>query len=262
MNSPSPVSLASDITIVDRDSLGNVVGEQSHGAHAGASYGRLRGSSFAEYLNVREFFPFSGFGTGIGASSDFSLDDLEISGPPGNILVSLNLAISGGLIATDSGGAFMNSSASANAGIINFGGPFGAGGMDLGRIAVGSSGGLVATGIFSTLDMGGTVLGTTFSILTFAGAPIQFKMGLQTFADASVGRGAVFGVAFGSSSFTLGFPTSGPVANLPEGYTLNSAGGHIVNNRFVPEPPTFVLAAVGVLGLMASARRRRFCLRS
>lgn len=48
-----------------------------------------------------------------------------------------------------------------------------------------------------------------------------------------MGFGAGPGRSNGSASFDFGFPTSGPVANLPEGYTLNSADGRIVDNRFV-----------------------------
>ncbi|MBI3838904.1 MAG: PEP-CTERM sorting domain-containing protein [Planctomycetia bacterium] len=56
-------------------------------------------------------------------------------------------------------------------------------------------------------------------------------------------------------SHTFGFPTSGPVFNLPDGFTANSPEGQIANNNFVPEPSTLALAAIG-LGLVACYRRR------
>ena len=45
------------------------------------------------------------------------------------------------------------------------------------------------------------------------------------------------------------FTTTGPVFNLPAGWTANSVDGTIVNNSFVPEPSTALLIAFGLLGL-------------
>jgi hypothetical protein len=43
-------------------------------------------------------------------------------------------------------------------------------------------------------------------------------------------------------SHTLTFATNGPVFNLPEGYTVNSDSGGIIDNRWViPEPSSFVV---------------------
>jgi hypothetical protein len=51
------------------------------------------------------------------------------------------------------------------------------------------------------------------------------------------------------------FTTTGPVFNLPAGWTANSADGRIVNNVLVPEPSTGLLVLTGLLGL--AARRKR-----
>ena len=66
---------------------------------------------------------------------------------------------------------------------------------------------------------------------------------------------------------TFGFPTDGPVFNLPQGFTANSATGLIVNNRWVipdigpvnpvPEPGTLVLFTASMLGMQMIRRRRR-----
>jgi hypothetical protein len=72
--------------------------------------------------------------------------------------------------------------------------------------------------------------------LTFAGdTELAFGLSLETSAGVQVGFGAEPGSTNSHASFanTFGFPTAGPVANLPPGYTLNSLSGHIVDNRFV-----------------------------
>jgi PEP-CTERM motif len=63
---------------------------------------------------------------------------------------------------------------------------------------------------------------------------------------------------------TFSLPTSGPVFNLPQGYTVNSVSGLIVDNRWVgaptsavPEPGSLTLLALGIAGLGGIGWRRR-----
>ncbi len=62
-------------------------------------------------------------------------------------------------------------------------------------------------------------------------------------------------------SHTLSFPTSGPVFNLSDGFTLNSAQANIVNNHIpaesVPEPGTLPLLAFGLPALAAIRKKLR-----
>ena len=60
----------------------------------------------------------------------------------------------------------------------------------------------------------------------------------------------------GTSSFqqTVSFPTSGPVFNLPPGYTVNSASALVVNNVAVPEPSVLCLLVAGVGAVWMSHR--------
>ena len=266
-NSPIPVSLSNLDTGVDYSGA-EVIGQWTRGGTAAAGYGTLMVNSFADYLNIREGFPLSsGSGAGAQESSNFFLDNLVITGPPGNILVSFNFAISGGVFADNGGSPYFQSNAGATARVINLQSSFGGFGVDLGGISVDGYGNRSATGIFSTFPANsvGTYVGTTPSILTFAGdSAIQFWLGLDTGAGVYVGHGAGRGSAYGSSDFshTFGFPTSGPVANLPEGYSLNSTDGYIVDNRFIgptqpiPIPATYAMLLVG-LGLLGFVERRR-----
>jgi hypothetical protein len=135
-------------------------------------------------------------------------------------------------------------------------------------MGVDSFGEVTRTGIFSTFPVNsdGMAVGTSASIMTFAGdTSLHFLLSLDTAAVASVFFGAGPGStnAFASFADTFGFPTSGPVANLPDGYTLNSLDGSIVNNRFVipqsvPQPSTLWLFGLGlVLVALLSWRRSR-----
>ena len=91
------------------------------------------------------------------------------------------------------------------------------------------------------------------------GVPQVYGLALITAASAntSFAEGRVSTADF---MHTLGFTPGMPVFNLPDGYTADSADGHIVNNRFVPtvipEPHPFSLAAMGLFGLAVHRRWR------
>jgi hypothetical protein len=240
VSASTPVFLSNRTERVDHDGGGNVIGQATHEEIAAASYGQVRGNGNADYLNVHPYFPiFSGAGTGSQEDSSFMLDDLVISGPPGNINVSFNFVVSGSIgtsIVITGDPAYYAASAEVQAfisyqGATGGGGPFGVGQMGVYKGQIVSQ-----SGIFSTFpnDVDGMAMGTTPLIPTFAGdTALAFGLRLVTSTSASVGYGGEPGSANGHASFVLGLPTSGPVANLPEGYTLNSLSGHIVNNQFV-----------------------------
>ena len=263
-NSPSPVFLSSHIEVVDRDGQNIVIGQKTRDEIATASFGRVRGSSNADYLNVSPSFPiFSGSGDVAGESSDFILDNLVLTGPPGNILVSFNFTVSGSLGATivSTGSSnFYLSDAHVEA-FIGYQSSFGGAGFaSVGQMTVNKNGVVSQTGIFGTfpVDNDGEVIGSSPPNLTFVGDPsLQFGLRILTTATAAVGFGAEPGSANGHASFTsvIGLPSSGPVANLPPGYNLYSTDGLIFDNRLVVPEPLTPWAAI--LGWTAVVARRR-----
>lgn len=88
-------------------------------------------------------------------------------------------------------------------------------------------------------------------------ATLFFTLGASASAEKAVGS-SEDGTAHVTADFgsTLSFPKSGPVFDLPAGFTAHSASGHIVDNQVVPEPGTSLLVGVG-LGTLALVRRRR-----
>jgi hypothetical protein len=244
--SPTPVFLSNRTERVDRDAANNVIGQATHQETAGASYGQLRGTNNADYLNVHPHFPiFSGGGTGGQQFSSFALDDFIITGPPGNIMISFNFTITGSLgtsIVATGNLAHYAASAEVEALMSYQSSTGGAGNIQIGQMGVYRGEIVSQSGIFQSFPLDGESIGmgTTPSLPTFAGdTALMFGLALSTRTSASVGFGGEPGHANGYASFghTFGFPTSGPVANLPEGYTLNSISGNIVDNQFVPPEP-------------------------
>ena len=94
----------------------------------------------------------------------------------------------------------------------------------------------------------------------------QLKIGLTLVADATCtnhNAGTLTYVPSCSvnSDFenTFGFSQSGPVFDLPAGWTANSDDGSIVNNMFVltPEPSTALFLSAGIVGLAVRRRHAR-----
>lgn len=89
-----------------------------------------------------------------------------------------------------------------------------------------------------------------------------FVNNLELRAVATVSSGNGFG--YGEAKFfnTFYFPKSGPVFNLPDGYTASVAGLNVENNRVVggdvgevPEPGTYALVGAGLAAVWLIRRR-------
>jgi len=200
-------------------------------------------------------------------NSSFTFDDLVISGPVGTIgttlTVSFNVAISGALTAVTTG---TNMLAMAEVGTVYTL----AGTSGQGILQATNGGGFSASGILSGVAASqGTINNTlrTGVATVTVGTPFSFSLliGENSIAGpTNFCNGGCVGTAAAIANFanTLGLPTTGPVANLPAGYTLNSASGLIVNNQFTPtpaptpEPSTLLLLGSGLLALAGAARRK------
>jgi hypothetical protein len=96
-------------------------------------------------------------------------------------------------------------------------------------------------------------IGTTGLIAVPVGVPIRISLSL--YLAFNFGAGAPAGIASFNGNFadTMSFATSGPVFNLPEGYTVNGFG--IVDNHFsVPEPSGAILLVV-FMGMLVFQRQ-------
>jgi len=203
------------------------------------------------------------------ASAYFSFNDIIISGPSATVSTSLNLDINGTLSAT-SGPLYPSNALPAWAQSyvgFTYGGSFGSGGGSSTVYTAGTAGGSSTTitnaGMFDSTFSGNANL-TTALVEVNTGMALSFNAMLQTSAVV----GATFGAqpvdleAISDFSHTLMF-SSAPVFNLPDGYTVNSLSGLIVDNHWanpavtpVPEPEIYAMLGVG-LGFMGWVGRRK-----
>ena len=196
--------------------------------------------------------------SGAGASASVQTDFM-ITGPAGNVTISLNLSLSAGLDDTLQ--------------------PFGESNRIV-RItaALGSSlyGGVVqyvakATSLEKStagtiaIPVGLCAPSSPCNLITPqftvpANSLLSFILNLE----GTVGNAAI-ATGFVNAADTLYFPSSGPVFNLPAGYTAVINGMNVVDNQVVaaaapgdvPEPATLLLTGCALVALSAVRRMRR-----
>lgn len=228
-------------------------GHESASASSYAGAGYLRSISDT---SARAFV--NGSSAEAGSSASFTIDDLVFSGPGGGSLpttVTLHLQFDGGLdLLTDHDFHYASASGQADVSLT-----WNSNAHLSGGVAKDSMGAYTRTGLLANYD---PALINMLSIdLPFGGAGVNsLSLSLST-ASHAVSRdpaNASSSVQFGN---TLKFSTSGPVFDLPVGWTVNSAQGNIVNNQFVllasvPEPGSLGLV---LAGLALVAHRHRLC---
>jgi len=91
------------------------------------------------------------------------------------------------------------------------------------------------TGFFNGLAPDGTGCSATVDLPL--DTPFTLRLTVRVLVESSVRWGFGAATAFGNFGATVSFPSDRPVFDLPNGYTVNSAEGEIVDNMFVGTPP-------------------------
>jgi len=118
------------------------------------------------------------------------------------------------------------------------------------------SGGSIADSITSSQLM--IPVGQTFSVRVYVNASARGVVNIAGTPADQFDTVNALGGGVSDFSTTVTFPTSGPVFDLPAGYTLNSPSAGIVNNQLVvpvPEPRLVTLLVTGI-GVLGALRRR------
>jgi hypothetical protein len=202
----------------------------------------------------------TGFGAGATARAELSGFEVVISGPTGGTTTtSLNLSVSGDIDLFGGVGGDINHGALTVTTILagSLGTASGQG-FFIADICCGGGGAPTITyasgGILQNLFNSGDFATPTLSVVS--GETVFLSLSLE----AQSGCRDSFGGPCGNSTNylnTLGLRATGPVFNLPAGWTANSPDGSIVNNQLVavPEASTRALLAVTVLGTLLGRRR-------
>lgn len=183
--------------------------------------------------------------------------EFMIIGPPGPVLVSLNLALHG----TVGGGTVTGFSERRIGMSVTLGSAWWTGFIDE---DAGPGGTVLTTGGNLVIPSGSCA--TPCSIATAqVGVLANTWVPLAIDLSASV-QGASTGYGRAAAFDSLTFPLNADVFTLPDGFTAVIEGMNVVNNRVqvdeepggaVPEPSTFALAAGSLAALGFAARRRR-----
>ena len=204
----------------------------------------------------------------LGGTASFADEDVVITGPSGSTATSLNLSLHGSL-GTGENGGFGLSYAGVIVGVtmadpessVSGSGSFyfrfnalnGPPGFPFMPTLSSQGSGMLA----NLQSSSGDFVTPSISVSNGEHVLIGLSLGFDLTCGSAPPSSAVSCGASADYSNTFGFSQSGPVFNLPAGWTANSADGRIVANSFASAPEPFVtpLALLSCLGL-ASVRRR------
>jgi hypothetical protein len=188
--------------------------------------------------------------TSASANASFSGYDVVLSGPSGqSTLTSLNLAFHGiAWIPPDVRNGLGTASLNVGTSLTGANGSVTDGGAIIGTQSTPPRGSGLLSGweSFSGIPF---PVGTS-SLMVEAGDIVTIGLSVSGRATCStvIQPSSAFCPA-ASDVFSFSFSRSGPVFDLPAGWTANSVDGTIVNNVFIPEPSTALLVSAGLVGL-------------
>lgn len=201
-------------------------------AVSSAGNGYLTASAHAEFIKT-----WDGGGSFNDSLTSFgfakvTFDDVVISGPNSTRTTSLNVHLSGLIIA----GALPQNNASGDVQISFYynGSNVGGGSSSLGVYAGNSS--LNQTGPLVGFTGNNNITSQPFTVAT--NVPIMIGIGMQVAASVSANfNDTANAVANSDFGHTLTLAIGRPVFDLPPGYTVNSVQAGIVNNIYTPPCP-------------------------
>jgi hypothetical protein len=238
-------------------------------ASSRASIFGLGASAIARAFSADTFGdPFRVYNYNSSASATATWSDFIVAGPagPSSIPISLNLFFDGTKSTSIAQSSAINERVAATGvigvGVDAFGGGFFTQNFSGEYATVNTKReglSFIANGLLADFD--GSSLITTPLFNVRVNVPFRLQLGVTAGVSLTARDNEIFSMEGGANfGNTLTFATSGPVFNLPGGYTINSVEAGIVDNVYVavPEASSLWLSAlsVGVTIVGAVARRR------
>ncbi len=234
-----------------------------------AAFAGIAGLGSRAFGQISQDAPRGGFGIGTNTVRANSLaaatyDDVVVSGPAGSVTASVNMLLDGFVSLAAPVATSLEYLLARGRVEVSFyaNGVYVGGGYQQRDLQYQSgviTPSLTADGTLSLWHGSGAFASPSFTVL--ANVPFSLEVRLLSRIYAAGFAGEVFNSsAMASFGDTLKFVNNGPVFNVPNGYTANSADAGIVGNAYsIPEPSTLALACWASLMFSFIWLRRQRC---